>query len=78
MKNKKEETTPTNVTMTMKDFIIAGKSLLRDRTGLFISEQNVLLYYLKKNTEFMEDYDKFCNTKGKVNSLLNGVWENES
>ena len=72
MKKKKEETTPTNVTITLKGFIISGKELLRDRHNKFFSEPNVLLYYLKQNSEFMEDYSRYCLTKGKVNDLVGG------
>jgi len=70
MKEKKEKLVSMNVTETLKGFIFSGKELLRERLGRFISEPNVLLYYLKQNNEFMEDYNRYCTTKGKVNDLV--------
>jgi len=66
----KEKSTPINVPETLKGFIKKGKEILWDRCGEFYSEPNVLLYYLRQNDEFMQDYNDYCIDKGKVNSLL--------
>lgn len=68
--NKKEKTIPMNISLTLKDFVIEGKAILKKRYGKFYSEPAVLMYYLKQGDEFMQDYSKYCRDNNKINKLM--------